>query len=284
MNLSLSKFSFVLIAFALSFVACKSDSTADAGNISLGTAQKTSNPIADASEAISEKMEDLTKKSDELLEIYVSPEEKEASDKEAALESIERKKEKVRNADAVREAAPEPIKTTKTPTKKVAVKKKPVQTPKAVETSIDEEPPLKPTKITFDNKVHEYGMIMQGDKVNHKFTFTNTGSEDLVISDVSASCGCTKPSYPFIPIAPGEKGYIGVNFDSKGKLGRQKPSVTVVSNAGTSKLRLEGFVDAERAKQPEANAPKVEIIDDEELEKLKEEALKSAPKVEEGGR
>lgn len=278
MNLSLSKFSFVLLAFALSFVACKSDTSTADSSISLASAKKTSNPIADASEAISDKVEEVAKKSDELLEIYVSPdEEANANDAKAeALASIERKKEKIKSGEPIRDEAPKTVQT-KAPIKKASVNKPPKSQP-----AEDEEPALAPTKISFDNKVHEYGMIMQGDKVTHKFTFTNTGSADLVISDVSASCGCTKPSYPFIPIAPGEKGYIGVNFDSKGKLGRQQPSVTVVSNAGTSKLRLEGFVDAERAKQPAADAPKIEIIDEDDMNKLKEDALKTAPK-EEGG-
>ena len=89
---------------------------------------------------------------------------------------------------------------------------------------------------------------MQGDKIEHKFSFKNTGKADLVIKNVTASCGCTQPSYPFVPIAPGEEGFIGVVFDSKGKLGKQKPTITVVTNARphTYKLYLDGFVDAQR--------------------------------------
>ncbi|NNE30228.1 MAG: DUF1573 domain-containing protein, partial [Saprospiraceae bacterium] len=66
------------------------------------------------------------------------------------------------------------------------------------------------------------------------------------IKEVRASCGCTQPSYPFLPILPGEEGAIGVRFDSKGKLGKQKPVITVVTNADPKiyKLFLDGFVDA----------------------------------------
>ena len=47
-----------------------------------------------------------------------------------------------------------------------------------------------------------------------------------------------------IPVDPGETGYIGVTFDSKGKVGKQKPMITVVTNARprTYKLYLEGMV------------------------------------------
>lgn len=109
--------------------------------------------------------------------------------------------------------------------------------------------PKKRAKAKFENKTHEYGLIMQGDKVEHQFKFKNVGNANLLIKDVRASCGCTQPSYPFVPIKPGEEGLIGVVFDSKGKLGQQKPTITVVTNARphTYKLYLDGIVDAPRA-------------------------------------
>ena len=100
--------------------------------------------------------------------------------------------------------------------------------------------------ITFQKNVHHYGRITQGDKIEHKFVFTNTGKKELIISNATATCGCTQPSFPFMPIAPGEEGYIGVIFDSKGKLGRQKPAITITTNAkpATYQLYLEGYVDS----------------------------------------
>jgi Protein of unknown function (DUF1573) len=100
--------------------------------------------------------------------------------------------------------------------------------------------------ITFKKTVYDYGRIVQGDKVKYNFAFTNTGDKDLLISNATASCGCTQPSFPYIPIAPGEESYIGVVFDSKGKLGRQKPVITVTTNAKPAvyEIFLEGFVDS----------------------------------------
>ncbi|MFT7450546.1 MAG: hypothetical protein ACI9VN_001263, partial [Patescibacteria group bacterium] len=80
--------------------------------------------------------------------------------------------------------------------------------------------------LSFKKTVHKYGRISQGEKIKHNFVFTNTGDSELIISNAKASCGCTQPSFPFIPIAPGEEGYIGVIFDSKGKIGQQKPMIT----------------------------------------------------------
>ena len=105
--------------------------------------------------------------------------------------------------------------------------------------------PKKRSKIAFKETVHEYGTIKQGEEVKHDFKFTNTGNAPLVIKKVDASCGCTFPSYPFIPIEPGKEGTIGVTFNSTGKIGPQKPTITVVTNGRprTLKLNLDGYVE-----------------------------------------
>ncbi len=99
-------------------------------------------------------------------------------------------------------------------------------------------------KIEFDNPIFLYGDITEGDIVEHKFYFTNTGNAPLNIKNASATCGCAIPSYPFIPIEKGERGFIGVTFNSVGKSGKQAPAITVVSNASepVHKLRLSGNV------------------------------------------
>lgn len=101
------------------------------------------------------------------------------------------------------------------------------------------------SKISFEETTHKFGTIKTGDKVSHKFKFTNTGNAPLVIKNVDVSCGCTFPSYPFLPIKPGEEGEIDVTFNSEHKIGRQKPTVTVVTNGRprTLKLYMEGFVE-----------------------------------------
>lgn len=108
---------------------------------------------------------------------------------------------------------------------------------------VSKEASRKPV-IAFEGKNWSFGKLTEGDKVEHKFFFTNTGKAPLVIKDASATCGCTYPSRPYVAIKPGEKSYIGVTFDSKGKSGQQKPTVTVVTNAGTHKLYMEGMVEA----------------------------------------
>ena len=86
--------------------------------------------------------------------------------------------------------------------------------------------------ITWDKNTYDFGDIFQGEKVEHTFKFTNTGSEPLVITNVEVTCGCTTPKgWPRDPINPGGKGEITIQFDSTHKIGRQNKVATVISNA-----------------------------------------------------
>lgn len=86
--------------------------------------------------------------------------------------------------------------------------------------------------ITFEKKTHDFGDIVQGDKVEETFKFANTGTEPLIITNVQVTCGCTTPKgWPRDPIMPGGKGELTIAFNSAGKMGKQNKVVTVVSNA-----------------------------------------------------
>ena len=99
-------------------------------------------------------------------------------------------------------------------------------------------------KIEFSKEVHDYGNIKYGGEPNCTFEFKNTGNEPLIITNAKGSCGCTVPSWPKEPIAPGKSGEIKVVFDSNGKSGAQSKRVTIVSNTNPpeSFLYLEGDV------------------------------------------
>ncbi len=70
-------------------------------------------------------------------------------------------------------------------------------------------------KIEFKTDVIDYGEIAKGSDGVRTFEFTNTGDAPLIISNVKSSCGCTVPSKPDGPIAPGESSVIDVKYDTK---------------------------------------------------------------------
>ncbi len=89
--------------------------------------------------------------------------------------------------------------------------------------------------ITFEKKTHDFGDIVQGDKVEETFKFANTGTEPLIITNVQVTCGCTVPKgWPRDPIMPGGKAELTIAFNSAGKMGKQNKVVTVISNAANA--------------------------------------------------
>lgn len=101
--------------------------------------------------------------------------------------------------------------------------------------------------MTFVERDHDFGTIIQGSVVTHSFEFTNTGDSDLVITDARASCGCTVPDYPETAISPGQSGEITVKFNSKNRSGSQYKTITLTTNTenGLEKLTINSYVNDE---------------------------------------
>jgi uncharacterized protein DUF1573 len=95
-------------------------------------------------------------------------------------------------------------------------------------------------KMFFEETVHDFGDMIQGERVVYAFKFVNIGGSDLVITRVSTSCGCTVGDYPKEAVSPGKVGYIEVTFDSKNKKGFQNKTVTILANTepNTTTLRV----------------------------------------------
>ena len=98
-------------------------------------------------------------------------------------------------------------------------------------------------KIEFKTDIIDYGEIAKGSDGLRVFEFTNTGDAPLIVSNVKSSCGCTVPSKPKGPIAPGEYSTIEVKYDTK-RIGPIRKTVTVYSNADQPivSLKIKGKV------------------------------------------
>ena len=89
--------------------------------------------------------------------------------------------------------------------------------------------------FTFEKEEHDFGILIDGEKVSYSFRFTNSGDAPLIISNAKGSCGCTVPNYPKEPIAPGSTASIDVTFDSKGRTGKQSKAVTLTANTNPNR-------------------------------------------------
>jgi hypothetical protein len=101
-------------------------------------------------------------------------------------------------------------------------------TPKLVSKEHKNKKENKKTKTIIHDKI--IVKIEEGKLLDVEFEFTNTGTEMLIIKNVSASCGCTIPEKPEEPIAPGQSGKIKATFDSKGRAGLNQKAITVIAN------------------------------------------------------
>ena len=108
--------------------------------------------------------------------------------------------------------------------------------------------PGEKTTIEWLDSVKNMGTITAGDSLKISFRFKNTGDKPLVIETVQPSCGCTVADYPKDPIAPGGTGEITGAFNSNGKEGLQRKSMTVLANTARQSYTLQFEVTVNKPK------------------------------------
>ncbi|HNX43896.1 MAG TPA: DUF1573 domain-containing protein [Bacteroidales bacterium] len=91
--------------------------------------------------------------------------------------------------------------------------------------------------ITFEKTTHDYGTVTKGGDGTCEFKFTNTGVEPLILSNCTASCGCTVPDWPREPILKGKSSVVKVKYDTN-RIGGINKTINVVSNANNSPVQL----------------------------------------------
>ena len=91
------------------------------------------------------------------------------------------------------------------------------------------------TSIRFAEVQHNFGSLQAGEIVLYTFEFTNTGTHDYRISSVESDCGCTQIRHIETPVKPTEKGWIEVELDTSGLVGRELKTIEVLGNSNELK-------------------------------------------------
>lgn len=94
------------------------------------------------------------------------------------------------------------------------------------------------TTIALSESNFDFGKVKKGDKVEHVYEVTNTGTNPLVISEVKPGCGCTAPDFTKDPILPGKKGKITLHFDSSNFDGAVNKYADVFANVEKAPIKL----------------------------------------------
>ena len=102
----------------------------------------------------------------------------------------------------------------------------------------------KTAAISWDQLIHDFGHIPQGEPATAIFTLTNNSDSPLVIRDVKGSCGCTATYHEDEPVAPGGQTTIKAIYNAK-KVGafNKTLKVTTTVDEEVIVLRIKGSVD-----------------------------------------
>ena len=94
-------------------------------------------------------------------------------------------------------------------------------------------------KISFNETSHNFGVIGEKDgTAAFDFILKNNSNEPVVITKVTASCGCTTPIWTKEPIEPGKTGKISVNYNPVSRIGSFSKSITVYTSHTTTPVQL----------------------------------------------
>jgi len=91
--------------------------------------------------------------------------------------------------------------------------------------------------IAWKSEAIELGEIPQNKPKAIEFEFKNTGTTDVLITTVKASCGCTATDYTKTPIKPGATGKVTATYNAANK-GAFTKSVTVTTTAAETPKAL----------------------------------------------
>ncbi|PKL82702.1 MAG: hypothetical protein CVV24_08745 [Ignavibacteriae bacterium HGW-Ignavibacteriae-3] len=121
---------------------------------------------------------------------------------------------------------------------------------------------LSAPRITAKSMNHDFGTIVEGQVVSHKYEIENKGTAELKISMVRATCGCTAAKPDKMNLKPGEKTFIQVEFNSENRLGPQDKYIYVSSNDPVNpefKLTFTGVIVDKNAASKEGKSPKLKL-------------------------
>lgn len=85
--------------------------------------------------------------------------------------------------------------------------------------------------LAWNTQTHDFGAIERGTPVRFKFEFTNRGENPASIRDIRTSCGCTAVDHSEGEIAPGEAGFVWIEYNAA-RAGRFRKTVQVLTDDG----------------------------------------------------
>lgn len=108
-------------------------------------------------------------------------------------------------------------------------------------------------KAMFKETTFDFGVVARGAKVEHRFILENIYVEDVHITSVRSSCGCTSSQPPTKDIKTYDQAAVVAIIDTRSYLGRKDATLTVVFDkpfAATVALHVHCYIRSDVVFQP----------------------------------
>jgi len=106
--------------------------------------------------------------------------------------------------------------------------------------------PTKGPRIGVEPESFDFGKALQNKTLTKEFSLRNFGNEDLVISEVTTTCGCTVADLTTKTLKPGASTPLTVKLDTRSNQGKLERQVSIVSNDPQKKtLMIKVMADVE---------------------------------------
>lgn len=121
--------------------------------------------------------------------------------------------------------------------------------------------------IKMKEETHDFGKIKQGVPATTYFEFKNISNKPVVVQVATAGCGCTKPEWDSLPVAPGKTSKIKVGYNAAAMGAFTKPVYITFAGISEQKtIQITGEVlaadaydawlkDKDKNKSKDANKP-----------------------------
>ena len=110
-----------------------------------------------------------------------------------------------------------------------------------------------PPQISLSEEEWDFGKVKEDERPIHIFTIKNTGGEELIITRVRATCGCTATMLTSDHIPPGKSAELQTTFNPTGYKGIVKKDIYIESNdPKLSTTKIVVIVDVEPIPSPQA--------------------------------
>ncbi len=107
----------------------------------------------------------------------------------------------------------------------------------------------------FDSLDHDFGAVARGSKVEHRFLITNCYEEDVHVTGVRSSCGCTTPEVTVKTVKTWETSELVATFNTRDFLGQRSATLTITFDKpfhAETQVQIRGYVRSDVVLDPPA--------------------------------